>query len=123
MSEQPDLRQRGLDTMNEVYGWQLPSDVPGDFFSITVEHLFGEIWNRPGFDIRERRLLLIGLLVGLGKDDILDIQLTSALKRGELDAAQLRELVIFFAHYAGWPAAAGLTTRVEKLIAAQQPAS
>ena len=73
-----------------------------------------------GFEIRERRLLLIGLLVGLGKEDVLDIQLASALKRGELDAAQLRELVIFFAHYAGWPAAATLNTRVEKLIAGQQ---
>ena len=94
--------------------------MPGDFFAMTVEHLFAEVWTRPGFDIRERRLLLIGLLVGLGSQDVLDIQLTSALERGELDAAQLRELVIFFAHYAGWPAAATLNTRVEKLIAAQK---
>ena len=117
-----ELRRKGLDKMNEVYGWQMPADVPGDFFAMTVEHLFAEVWTRPGFDIRERRLLLIGLLVGLGSQDVLDIQLTSALKRGELDAAQLRELVIFLAHYAGWPAAAGLTTRVEKLIAAQEKA-
>ena len=117
---QPDRRQLGIDTMNEVYGWQLPADVPGDFFAMTVEHLFAEVWTRPGFDIRERRLLLIGLLVGLGSQDVLDIQLTSALERGELDATQLRELVIFFAHYAGWPAAATLNTRVEKLIAAQK---
>ena len=121
MSEQGDRRAAGVAKMNEVYGWEMPADVPGDFFAMTVEHLFAEVWTRPGLDIRERRLLLIGLLVGLGKEDVLDIQLASALKRGELDVSQLRELVIFFAHYAGWPAAATLNTRVEKLIAAQRP--
>jgi 4-carboxymuconolactone decarboxylase len=121
VSEQGDRRAAGVAKMNEVYGWEMPANVPGDFFAMTVEHLFAEVWTRPGFDIRERRLLLIGLLVGLGKEDVLDIQLASALKRGELDVRQLRELVIFFAHYAGWPAAATLNTRVEKLIAAQKP--
>jgi 4-carboxymuconolactone decarboxylase len=121
VSEQGDRRAAGVAKMNEVYGWEMPADVPGDFFAMTVEHLFAEVWTRPGLDIRERRLLLIGLLVGLGKEDVLDIQLASALKRGELDVSQLRELVIFFAHYAGWPAAATLNTRVEKLIAAQRP--
>jgi 4-carboxymuconolactone decarboxylase len=121
VSEQGDRRAAGVAKMNEVYGWEMPADVPGDFFAMTVEHLFAEVWARPGLDIRERRLLLIGLLVGLGREDVLDIQLASALKRGELDVRQLRELVIFFAHYAGWPAAATLNTRVEELIAAQQP--
>jgi 4-carboxymuconolactone decarboxylase len=110
-----DRRQRGLDMMRQVYGWDV-QDGPGDFFGLTVDHLFAEIWSRPALSIRDRRLLLIGLLVGQGRDDIAEIQISSALKSEELDADQLREIVIFLAHYAGWPAGASLSMRAEKLI-------
>lgn len=111
-----ERRQRGLAKMNEVYGWQM-RDVPGDFFAVTADHLFGEIWVRPGLDVAQRRLMLIGALAAAGKHDILDIQLDAAYRLGELDAAALREIVIFLAHYLGWPTAATLNTQVEKLIA------
>jgi 4-carboxymuconolactone decarboxylase len=106
----------GLAKMNEVYGWDSP-DYPGEFFRITRDHLFGEIWTRPGLDTKQRRLMLIGLMAGRGLNDVLEIQLDAAYRLGELDAEQLREIVIFLAHYAGWPTAAGLTAIVEKLIA------
>lgn len=115
-------RRRGLDKMNEVYGWQM-GEVPGDFFALTTEHLFGTVWTRPGLATRDRRLLLVGLLAAAGKHEILDIQLDAALRLGELDAAALREIVIFLAHYAGWPTAATLNTQVEKLIARHERAA
>ena len=111
-----ESRERGLAKMNEVYGWSM-TDLPGDFFAVTVDHLFGEIWTRPGLDIAQRRLMLIGALAATGKHDILDIQLDSAYRLGELDDTALREIVIFLAHYLGWPTAATLNTQVEKLIA------
>ena len=99
-NETDDRRQRGLDMMRQVYGWDV-QDGPGDFFGLTVDHLFAEIWTRPGLSIRDRRLLLIGLLIGQGRDDVAEIQLGAALKLAELDAGQLREIVIFLTHYAG----------------------
>ncbi|HEY3902919.1 MAG TPA: carboxymuconolactone decarboxylase family protein [Streptosporangiaceae bacterium] len=110
-----DRRQRGLDMMRQVYGWDV-QDGPGDFFGLTVDHLFAEIWTRPGLSIRDRRLLLIGLLIGQGRDDVAEIQIGAALKSAELDADQLREIVIFLTHYAGWPAGASLSMQAEKLI-------
>ena len=111
-----ESRERGLAKMNEVYGWSM-TDLPGDFFAVTADHLFGEIWTRPGLDTAQRRLMLIGALAATGKHDILDIQLDSAYRLGELDDTALREIVIFLAHYLGWPTAATLNTQVEKLIA------
>ena len=110
-----DKRQRGLDKMEEVYGFDV-QDGPGDFFGYTVEHLFGEIWQRPGLDIAQRRLLLIGMLAGQGADDVNSIQLEAAYTLGELDAAALREIVVFLAHYAGWPVAARLNMVVEGIV-------
>lgn len=109
-------RRRGLAKLNEVYGWD-SGDHPGDFFAITRDHLFADIWTRPGLDTAQRRLLLIGMLAAKGQHDILEIQLDSAYRLGELDATALRELVIFVAHYAGWPTAATLNGQVEKLLA------
>ena len=117
----PDKRRAGLAKMAEVYGWDV-ADGDGDFFGYTVEHLFGDVWERPGLSLRDRRLLLIGLMVAEGLDDTLGIQLDSCLAKGDLGAEDLREIVIFLAHYAGWPKAAGLNTMVEQAIARHESA-
>jgi 4-carboxymuconolactone decarboxylase len=109
------LRERGLRTMGEVYGWDV-QDGPGDFFRYTADHLFADIWNRPGLGVRDRRLLLIGLLAGTGSADVLGIQVPAAFRNGELDEAALREIVVFLCHYAGWPMGARLNTVVEETI-------
>lgn len=103
--------------MRAVYAWDEVGDGPGDFFGYTVEHLFGEIWQRDGLSFRDRRLLLIGLLVGRGLYDVVGIQLEAALAKGELDPDTLREIVILLTHYAGWPEGAKLNSQVETLIA------
>ena len=116
MHTDPERRRLGLETMGKVYGWEV-GDGEGDFFGITVEHLFAEVWTRDGLSYRDRRLLLIGLLVGRGLDDVVGLQIEAALGNGELDAHTLREIVIFLTHYAGWPQGAKLNSQVEELIA------
>ncbi len=113
----PDRRQRGLETMKRVYGWEDVSDGPGDFFGITVEHLFGDIWTREGLTYRDRRLLLIGLLTGLGEHDVTELQVGAALGNNELSEDELREIAIFLTHYVGWPRGTKVNTAVEKAIA------
>ena len=116
LPEMSEARAKGLEKMTEVYGWEV-SDGPGDFFGYTVDHLFAEIWNRPGLSNRDRRLLLVGLCIGSGQEDVLDIQIPAAMGNGELDDEQLREIVIFMAHYAGWPRGARMNNQVEAIIA------
>jgi 4-carboxymuconolactone decarboxylase len=112
---------RGLERMGEVYDFEV-GDGPGDFFGYTVEHLFGDIWEREGLSLRDRRLLLIGLMVAEGLDGTLGIQLDSCLAKGDLDADDLREIVIFLSHYAGWPKGAGMNSMVEGAIARHEKA-
>jgi 4-carboxymuconolactone decarboxylase len=109
-------RSRGLERMGEVYNFEI-SDGPGDFYGYTLEHLFGDIWDRPGLSLRDRRLLLIGLMVAEGLDGTLGIQLDSCLDKGDLSADDLREITIFLTHYAGWPKGAALNSMVETAIA------
>jgi 4-carboxymuconolactone decarboxylase len=112
----PETRRRGLEKMETVYGFDM-SDGDGDFFGYTADHLFADIWNRPGLSDRDRRLILIGMLAGQGAADVLGIQVPAAYANGELDDLALREIVIFVCHYAGWPNGARLNSIVEETIA------
>ena len=112
----PEPRRRGLERMEEVYGFEM-TDGTGDFFRYTADHLFADIWSRPGLSDRDRRLLLIGMLAGTGAQDVLSIQVPAALASGDLDATALREIVVFLCHYAGWPNGARLNSLVEETIA------
>lgn len=116
MESDPERRRLGLETMASVYGWDHVGDGEGEFFGYTVEHLFADIWNRPGLTRRDRRLLLLGLLVGNGDHDVVPIQLAAALANDELDEDALREMAIFLSHYAGWPAGARTFTQVEAAL-------
>ena len=112
----PETRRRGLEKMEEVYGFDMTDGV-GDFFGYTADHLFADIWTRPGLTDWDRRLLLIGMLAGQGAADVLGIQVPAAYANGELDDEALREIVIFVCHYAGWPNGARLNSVVEDTIA------
>ena len=115
----PDARRRGLEKMEQVYGFEM-SDAEGEFFRYTADHLFGDIWQRPGLTTRDRRLLLIGLLAGQGAADVLGIQIPAAYANGELSEDELREIVVFLSHYAGWPNGARMNTVVEETIGKAQ---
>jgi 4-carboxymuconolactone decarboxylase len=116
VTDPDDRRARGKAMMKQVYGWDVGD--PGDrFVELTIDHLFGEVWAEGAMSIREKRLVLLGLLVGSGQDAVVGLQLEAALRLGELSPAELRELVVFIAHYAGWPRAATLNATVEGLIA------
>lgn len=111
-----DLRQRGLEMMEKVYGWSV-KDGPGDHFAVTVDHLFATIWTRPGLSLRDRRLLLLGALTAQGAIDVAGIQMAAALHNEELDETALREIALFLCHYVGWPQATKLDAMAGSVIA------
>jgi 4-carboxymuconolactone decarboxylase len=98
-------RRRGMAKMQEVYGFTLdPDDVEGPYPALTVDHLFGTIWTRPGLEVRDRRLLTIGVLAALDQ-------------REELTVEQVREVVIHLTHYVGWPVSTSIDGVAERVIA------
>ena len=112
-----ERHRRGLETMARVYSWDTVPELPGEYFAVTVDHLFGEIWNREGLSVRDRRLLLLGVIAALGETSVLPVQINAALANDELTADQLREIAIFLSHYVGWPRGAAFNNHVEACIA------
>jgi len=110
-----ETRRRGLEMMSKVYGWEM-QDGPGEHFAVTADHLFANIWTRPGLSIRDRRLLLLGALTAQGAPDIAEIQIEAALKNDELDEQQLREIALFLCHYVGWPLGSKLDSTIGSVL-------
>lgn len=112
----PD-RAGGMAKMQAVYNFQVdPDAIEGDFHAYTVDHLFGDVWCRPGLEIEARRLLTIGVLAALGSAELLEVQFQSALDNGELTVDQVREVVIHLAHYVGWPLATSVDRAAEQVM-------
>jgi 4-carboxymuconolactone decarboxylase len=112
------IRARGMAKMQEVYGFSVdPDQIPGPYVDFTVDHLFGEVWTRSALDIRDRRLMTLGVLAALGQPQLVEIQFRSALERGELTVEQVRECVVHLTHYIGWPLSTGVNEVAERVIA------
>jgi 4-carboxymuconolactone decarboxylase len=113
-----ERRRRGLETLSEVYAADL--GITGDkdpYQEVTVDHLFADVWNRPGLSIRERRLLITGVIAAIGRADLAELQFSSALARGELTVEQVNEVVVHLTHYVGWPQGSALNDAAQRAIA------
>ncbi len=109
-------RERGMQVMAEVYSWGTVPDIPSDYFAVTAGHLFGDIWTREGLTVRERRLMLFGVIAALGETSVLPVQLDAALANEEFTPDQLREIALFLTHYVGWPRGAAFNNLVEERV-------
>src|SRR5689334_21446351 len=72
-----------------------------EFEDLLTRFAWGEIWTRPGFDVRTRRILTIGTLVALGRIDELLLHMRAALHEaeGRLTADDVKEILLQQAAY------------------------
>ncbi len=115
MNEADARRARGLASMKEVTGFEMqPEDA---YQAFTVDNVFGEVWTRPGLTRKERRWIAITLASASGQAGAYVYHLRAALESGDITRDELMEWIVQFAHYAGWPASAGVYTEMRKLFA------
>ncbi|BBY75296.1 4-carboxymuconolactone decarboxylase [Mycolicibacterium parafortuitum] len=118
-----ELRRKGLEKMNEVYGWEMPNIEGDPYFDLTVDHLFGTIWSRPGLSMRDKRIMTLTAVAAVGNSDLAEIQANAALANGELTGAELKEMAVFLTHYLGFPLGSKLDGAVSKVIKKRQKAA
>jgi 4-carboxymuconolactone decarboxylase len=117
--ETSDRRDAGRRKYLEVNGFP-PPDVMLPITEMTVDHVFGEIWTRPGLTRKERRWISITSVAAAGAEAALRIHVASALRSGDITLDELREAVAHFAVYQGFPKATAFHFAVEE-AAAQLP--
>ena len=110
-----ELRRKGLEKMNEVYGWEMPNIEGDPYFDLTVDHLFGTIWNRPGLSMRDKRIMTLTSVAALGNDALAEIQANAALHNDEMTGDELKEMAVFLTHYLGFPLGSKFDGAVSKV--------
>jgi len=93
---------------------KLMAEMFPDFSRMTEEHLFGEVWSRPGLALRDRSLVTMATLVVLGRSEELKGHIGYALNIG-ISREEILEMIMHLAHYAGWPFGVG-ALRVAKEV-------
>ena len=76
-----------------------------DFLDLITRYAWGEIWTRPHFDERTRRVLVIGTMIALGQWDEFRLHVRAALTEGGFTPDDIREILLQQAIYCGVPAA------------------
>lgn len=81
------------------------ADLAPDFARMTIEFPFGDLYSRPGADLRTREIAAVAALAALGTAlPQLRVHVGAALKIGVANA-ELIEILMQTAIYAGFPAA------------------
>jgi len=76
-----------------------------EFQDLITRYAWGEIWTRPHFDERTRRVLVIGTMMALDKWDEFRLHVRAALAEGGFSADDIKEILLQQAIYCGVPAA------------------
>jgi 4-carboxymuconolactone decarboxylase len=92
-----------------------------EFQDLITRYAWGEIWARPGLDVRSRRILAIGTMVALGQWEELRMHLRAALVEGGFTAGELKEILLQQAIYCGVPAAHHAFAELSAVVAELPP--
>lgn len=76
-----------------------------EFQEIITRYAWGEIWTRPHYDERTRRILVIGTTMALDKWDEFRLHVRAALTEGGFSTDDIKEIILQQMIYCGVPAA------------------
>ena len=85
------------------------------FAQLTNEVVLDDLWRRGDLSVRDRSLVTIAALAGMGEDDQLEPYVRRGLESG-LTGAQITEALTHLGFYAGWPRATKALTAVTRSL-------
>jgi 4-carboxymuconolactone decarboxylase len=99
------------------------ADIAPDFADYVLEFPFGDIYSRPGLDLRSREIATIAALAALGNaQPQLKVHIEAGLNVG-LSRQEITEILIQMAVYAGFPAALNGLFAAKEVFAARDLAA
>ena len=81
------------------------SEFTAEFQDFITRAAWGEVWTRPHYDERTRRILVIGTMLAIAQWDEFRMHVRAALVEGGFSAADIKEIILQQAIYCGVPAA------------------
>ena len=123
-----DRYGRGLAKLREIDGeagehvLESLGDIAPDFARYLIEFPFGDIYSRPGLDLKSREIAVVAALTALGNAaPQLKVHIRGALNVG-VTRAEIVETIMQMAIYAGFPAALNGLAAAREIFAQGEPA-
>ena len=120
---------RGWEKLKEIDGeagqrvMDSLEDIAPDLARYIIEFAFGDIYSRPGLDLRSREIAVIAALTALGTArPQLMVHIGAGLRVG-LSREEIIEIMIQMSAYAGFPAALNAISAAAEVFAAEDGAS
>lgn len=73
-----------------------------EMYEMSVGHLFGDVWGRPGLSLRERQLVTLAANIAMARPHGNHSHYLSSLHLG-ITQREICEVMIQVGHYTGWP--------------------
>ena len=116
---------KGLATRKAVMGEDFVASALGNATPFTQpiqDHItraaWGDVWQRPGLDLKTRSLITVAMLTALGKQNELNGHVRGALNNGATPA-EIQEVLLHAAVYCGVPTAVEAFRSANEVVSAQ----
>ncbi|HEX3164201.1 MAG TPA: 4-carboxymuconolactone decarboxylase [Pseudolabrys sp.] len=110
--DERERHERGMTQRRKVLGneWvdranAKKTSFNAEFQDFITRAAWGEIWTRPHYDERTRRILVIGTMLALDKWEEFRMHVRAALTEGGFTSDDIKEIILQQAIYCGVPAA------------------
>jgi 4-carboxymuconolactone decarboxylase len=90
-----------------------------DMYEMSVGHLFGDVWGRPGLSLRDRQLVTLAANIALARPSGNHSHYLSSLHLG-ITKQEICEVMIQVGHYAGWPALSNAVRQFTEILEEQK---
>jgi 4-carboxymuconolactone decarboxylase len=120
-----DGREAGMEVRRQVLGdahvdraIERTTEFTEPFQDFITRYAWGGVWTRDGLDRRTRSVITLSVLTSLGRENEIAMHVRAALRNG-LSPAEIGEVFIHTAIYAGVPAANSAFAIANEVIAAE----
>jgi 4-carboxymuconolactone decarboxylase len=92
-----------------------------ELYEMSVGHLFGDVWGRPGLSLRERQLVTLAANIALARPSGNHSHYLSSMRLG-ITQKEIIEVMIQVGHYAGWPTLSNAVRQFTDIMEEQKQA-
>ena len=90
-----------------------------EMYDMSVGHLFGDVWGRPGLSLRDRQLVTLAANIALARPSGNHSHYLSSMHLG-ITQREICEVMIQVGHYAGWPTLSNAVRQFSEILEEQK---
>jgi 4-carboxymuconolactone decarboxylase len=91
-------------------------DLLPEMYEMSVGHLFGDVWGRPGLSLRDRQLVTLAANIAMARPTGNHSHYLSSMHLG-ISKREIIEIMIQVGHYTGWPTLSNAVRQFTEILA------